>query len=108
MKNRDILFTPNAARDLKDIYQYIKLNDSLEAGKTVYQNIRTACLELADFPNKGKILPELARISVLRYRQVIWRPYRIIYKLSAETIYIMAIIDGRRNLEDLLTKRLLR
>jgi len=108
MKNRKIVFSPNAAQDLKEIYRYIINNDSFASGKAVYQNIKSSCLQLANFPNKEKIPPELARISVLRYHQIVWKPYRIIYKLSDETIYIMAILDGRRNLEELLTKRLLR
>ncbi len=96
----------------EEAVKIIKSNDRVyiqaASGKAVYQNLKNNCLQLANFPSKGKVPPELARISVLRYRQIVWKPYRIIYKFSDETIYMMAILDGRRNLEELLTKRLLR
>jgi len=42
------------------------------------------------------------------YRELISSPWRIMYKVDSDTVYIMAIFDSRQNVEDLLLQKLLR
>ena len=59
-------------------------------------------------PRKGRIIPELKKQNIYRYRELIQSPWRIFYKTKENKGYILAVIDVRRNVEDLLLGRQLR
>ena len=63
---------------------------------------------LKNYPEQGRIVPELADQNIMKYRELIISPRRLMYKVEEDLIYIMAVIDGRRNIEDILLKRQLR
>jgi toxin ParE1/3/4 len=42
------------------------------------------------------------------WRELVVKPYRILYRVSSDTVTVLAVFDGRRDLEDLLLERLLR
>jgi plasmid stabilization system protein ParE len=44
---------------------------------------------------------------LLTYREVVFPPWRIIYKIDKQQVVIISVLDSRRNLEDLLLKKLL-
>ncbi|MDE0103485.1 MAG: type II toxin-antitoxin system RelE/ParE family toxin [Bryobacterales bacterium] len=46
-------------------------------------------------------------IGIREYREVFVKPYRIIYRVTAETVYVLLIADGRRDMQSLLLRRLL-
>jgi len=52
--------------------------------------------------------PELERIGVYDYREVFFKPYRIIYQISGSEVYVHCVLDGRRDMQTLLQQRLLR
>ena len=58
--------------------------------------------------NRGHIPPELERVGVYEYREIYFKPYRIIYQIVESDVYIHCVLDSRRDLEDLLQERLLR
>jgi len=57
---------------------------------------------------RGRIVPELLKEGIAIYRELIAQPWRIIYKIENDTVYIMAIFDSRQNIEELLLQKLLR
>jgi len=105
-KNR-VLWTETAQADLNEIIDYIT-TDSVDNAVRQYEKIKSTCLALIDFPEQGRIIPELKNQNIIKYREIILQPWRIMYKKEKNIIYIMAIIDGRRNIEDLLLRRNLR
>ncbi len=56
----------------------------------------------------GNVPPELERISVTGFLEIHFRPYRIIYQVIENDLFIHCILDGRRDLQTLLQERLLR
>jgi toxin ParE1/3/4 len=54
------------------------------------------------------VVPELREVGVSDYREILWKPYRILYFVEDKRVYVVAILDGRRDLVDLLVQRLLR
>jgi toxin ParE1/3/4 len=48
----------------------------------------------------------LARLGSRSYRQILFKPYRILYRIRADVVFIAVIADGRRNMAPLLTRRL--
>jgi toxin ParE1/3/4 len=62
---------------------------------------------LARFPTRGSHPKELSALGILEYRQVFFKPYRVIYRVLEEKVFISLIADGRRELQTLLEHRLL-
>ena len=60
------------------------------------------------FPEQGRVVPELEQQNIIDYRELIQGNYRIIYAIQEHTVIIHTIIDSRRNLEDLIIKKLMR
>jgi plasmid stabilization system protein ParE len=58
-------------------------------------------------PLRGRTVPELRDHGVLNYREIIVSPWRIIYRVQDSAVIVLAVIDGRRSLEDVLLYRLL-
>ncbi|HEX2955579.1 MAG TPA: type II toxin-antitoxin system RelE/ParE family toxin [Chitinispirillaceae bacterium] len=102
-----IVFAKSAALDLMSIYNYIAEESSSKAVKII-QKLESKINKLIILPEQGRVVPELEKFNVLIYREIIENPWRIIYKDELNTILIIVILDGRRNIEDLLMQRLLR
>ena len=98
----------NAEADLEELHLYIEMHDSVEQADTVLDSIEKVISELAAFPEQGHFPPELLRISVRVYREVPFKPYRIIYSVHEQIVVIYCILDGRRDMQSLLQDRLLR
>ena len=47
-------------------------------------------------------------IGIIQYRELIKAPWRVIYRIDGNTVYVTSVFDGRRNLEDLLLERVSR
>ena len=44
----------------------------------------------------------------LKYREIIYKRWRIIYKIDDEKVYVLIVVDSSRNLEDILFQRLIK
>ena len=98
----------DAEEDIFAIYNYISISDSIEKAEHLLDKIQETCLSLTDLPDRGHIPPELERIGVIEYREIHFKPYRIIYQVIESNVYIHCILDGRRELQELLEKRIIR
>ena len=67
--------------------------------------IRRACDSLCQMPDRGHVPPELARADNYEYRQIIVKPYRIIYQVVESCVFIFGIIHGHRNVGEVLSQR---
>ena len=103
-----VLISEDAQKDLFGIYEYIAEYDAPEKAEQVYENIKKTCSTLKTIPKRGRIPPELKRISVLNYYEIRYKPYRIIYEISGKEIFIHFIFDGRRDIQETLEQRLFR
>ena len=101
-----ILWTDVAESDLREIIAYIAI-DSPSNGLKILKKIKIRAASLYRFPERGRIVPELQEQGIHFYREVIETPWRILYRISANDVYVLSLIDSRRNVEDILLKRLL-
>ena len=106
-KTYKLKWTSNAKEDLLNIVDYIK-HDSTQSARKVYEQIRDKAHSSNFFPLRGRVVPELQREGITIYRELIENPWRIMYKIENDTVYIMAIFDARQNMEELLLQKLLR
>ena len=106
-KNKfNVLWSKVAERDLISIIEYI-IKDNESNAKKIYDSIKKASFELNSFPQRGRIVPELEYYFINNYREIIIKTWRIIYRIEENKVYILAVLDSRRNIEDILLKRLL-
>jgi plasmid stabilization system protein ParE len=106
MKKFDVIWTKSAEFDLESIIEYIKL-DSIEMAKKVFFAIKSECNNLYYYPERKRIVPELQQIGILKYREIIYQRWRIIYKIENTKVSILLVVDSSRNLEDILFQRLI-
>jgi toxin ParE1/3/4 len=99
-----VFWTQTAQRDLKRIIEYITVDSKIQARK-VYFAIKRNAANLRQMPLQGRIVPELSYFNILIYRELINPPWRIIYKIEENKVWVLAVIDGRRNVEDILLDR---
>ena len=105
MKKFEVIWTKNAQFDLETIIEYIKV-DSINIAKKVFLEIKSRCENLYYSPQRKRIVPELQQIGINKYREVIYKRWRIVFKIENEKVYILLVVDSSRNLEDLLFQRL--
>ena len=108
MKTCRVSYIAEAEQDLNEIIHYIARHDSHKQALYVLERIEQACERLKQFPERGHIPPELRDLGLNQYREVFFKPYRIIYQIINRDVYIHCILDGRRDLQTLLQQRLMR
>ena len=94
-------------RDLEEICNYIDRHDSPARGDYVLEGIERAFQGLSEHPQRGHQSRELLEIGIREYREVFFKPYRIIYRVIGDTVCVLVIADGRRDMQTLLQRRLL-
>ncbi len=99
-----VFWTQTAQQDLQRIIEYIATDSEIQA-RRVYLSIKEKADNLRQMPLQGRIIPELRYYSILIYRELISPPWRIIYKTEEKKVWVLAVIDGRRNVEDILLNR---
>jgi toxin ParE1/3/4 len=102
-----VFLTDDAAKDLEDLYDYIEFHDAPEKADYVLEKIETAFSSLVDNPERGTYPNELIAVGLREYREIYFKPYRIIYRVITQHVYVMVIADGRRDMQTLLQRRLL-
>ena len=107
MKKFEILWTKSAEYDLELIIQYLKL-DSVSIAKEIFFELIKECENLYYFPQRKRVVPELQQIGIFKYREIIYKRWRVIFKIENEKVYILLVVDSSRNLEDILFQRLIK
>ncbi|NOX87992.1 MAG: type II toxin-antitoxin system RelE/ParE family toxin [Calditrichaeota bacterium] len=104
----EVFLTTDAEEDIFEIYEYVALHDSVGKADTLLKKLKETCDSLKNYPDRGHLPPELERINVREYSEIHFKPYRIVYQIRGNKVFIHCVLDGRRDLQDLLQKRLLR
>ncbi len=73
----------------------------------VLEQIEKAFHSLSEHPQRGNSPKELLDIGIREYREIFFKPYRIIYRVMGDNVYVLVIADGRRDMQALLLRRLL-
>ena len=92
----EIIWTETAFTSLEEIAEYIALDNPVAANKLI-SRILSETDRLADFPESGRIIPELADLP---YRELIINPCRVLYKHESitKTVYILNVVRQERHL----------
>jgi plasmid stabilization system protein ParE len=107
VKRRRVFWAVSARPDLESIVSYLA-DRSPQAALTTLRRLESKARSLASSTARGRVVPELARLQIRQYRELITTPYRLIYRVRSRDVLVLAVLDARRNLEDVLLDRLLR
>jgi toxin ParE1/3/4 len=102
-----VFLTNDAARDLNELYDHIALHDAPQKADYVLEQIERAFSRLSEFPERGVYPKELLSLGIREYREISFKPYRIIYRVLNKNVYVLLIANGRRDMQTLLQRRLL-
>jgi toxin ParE1/3/4 len=102
-----VSLTKDAERDLEEIYFYIAEQDSRAKADHVLERFVQATDALRTSPDRGSYVSELRSLGISEYRQVFFKPYRLIYRVHAKQVIVYVVADGRRDMGSLLARRLL-
>jgi toxin ParE1/3/4 len=106
-RRHEVLLTQGAARDLESIHEYIAEFDCVANADHVLDRLMEVVAGLARFPERGGYPKELVALGIKEYRQAAFKPYRVIYRVSGDQVVIYLIVDGRRDMQSVLARRLL-
>jgi toxin ParE1/3/4 len=102
-----VLLTEDAETDLASIFDFIAEHDSTAEALHVLDQVEQSVSSLADLPGRGSHPKELAALGIYDYREVFFKPYRVIYRVSGKLVHVFLIADGRRDMQTLLQRRML-
>jgi toxin ParE1/3/4 len=108
MQRYRVVLTEDAAKDLDEIYEFIAVHDAPAKADHVLDKIGDTLDSLASFPERGAYTKELLAIGIRDFRETYFKPYRIVYGVSDSNVTVYLIADGRRDMQTLLHKRMLR
>ena len=106
--NYKLLIDPLAKKDIIEIYNYVAINDSAENANKLLKNLERTYANLEKLTERGHVPGELRDTCIKRFLEIHYKPDRIIYEIIDNIIYIHCVLDGRRNMQELLSNRLLR
>ncbi len=102
-----VRLTELALADLFAINDYFLLEVSDKVAAKIIDALELAVNSLADLNERGTVPKELLVLGMRQYRQLIVKPYRIIYQRMPDQVVVHAVLDGRRDIQTLLTQRLI-
>lgn len=105
-KAYEVSWSETSEKDLVAIIEYIA-DDNPSRAYEVFQEVKRKASKLRSLPKRGRIVPELQEQGITQYRELVIPPWRIIYRISEQKVYVLSVLDSRRNVEDILLKRLI-
>jgi len=105
-KRYDVVWLHVAKNDLKNIIGYIAY-ENLPYTLKLFKNIKQKASSFYVFPEKGCIVPELRDQGISQYCELVISPWRILYRISEKSAFVLSVLDSRQNIEDILLKRLI-
>ena len=102
-----VLWAETATGDLESLAGYITADAPINGGR-VLARLTSKAESLRTTLERGRLVPELVHHGLPVWRELIVRPYRILYRIDGRTVYVLAVLDSRRDVEDVLLERLIR
>ncbi len=87
-----VIVSKTAREDVAEILEYIRV-DSPQAAVKIVVEIHYHLKRLPRFPKSGRIIPEVGDPSL---REIVVRPYRLMYRLEGRRAVILRVLHGKR------------
>ena len=103
-KKYEVIWAKTAENDLEKIIEYIAQN-SPDNALRILKKIKKQVNDLYHLPKGYRIVPELYDHGITQYREMIIKPWRVMYRIANGKVYVLSVLDSRQNIEDILLKR---
>lgn len=88
-----VIWTQEALAQLIEIEDFIANDSPKRAAEFVDEIIDHAEATLPDTPSIGRMVPEINNTDI---RELIFKKYRIVYRLNKKNIEILTVFEGHR------------
>ena len=102
-----MVWASSARRDLDFLVAYLA-DRGPQAALLTLERLESKARSLTILADRGRVVPELARLHVREYRELVVPPYRLVYRARGPEVVVLVVYDARRSLEDVLLDRLIR
>ncbi len=106
-KRCTVLLTRGAESDLEALHRHLAEFDSPASADCLLDRLMTVVQSLEQSPERRSHPKELLALGIKAYRRVLFKPWRLIYRVDRDVVYVVLIVDGRRDLQAVLAERLL-
>jgi toxin ParE1/3/4 len=96
-----------ALQDVESILAYIATRDDIACAAALYEKLIARIDTLDANPERCRVVLELRDIGITDYRELIFKPFRICFRIHDRDIVLVSILDGRRDLDQILIERAL-
>jgi toxin ParE1/3/4 len=103
----EIIWSKDAGDELAEIISYIKNNTGKMTAEKIYIKIIKEVKRVSKNPAGRRIAPLLREFGINYIHQLNINPWILFYKIAGKRMEIISIIDGRRNLEEILYKKIM-
>lgn len=103
-----VLLSEDAERDIEDLYHFLAGRDGTDTAGRILGELEAAAESLAHLPERGNIPKELISVGINEYRELHNKPWRMIYRIIGTDVIVYCVVDGRRDMQSFLERRLLR
>ena len=94
---RRVAWTPRARRSLNEAVAFIS-DESEDGARRVLEQALSAAKSLATLSERGRVVPEVGDSAI---REVFVYRYRLMYRVTSDTVEIVAFIHGSRDFSGL-------
>jgi len=102
-----LIWAADATDELVEIFTFQKEKYGAKRAMEVYEKIHERVVVTKTLPETGRVVPELTAIGVTDIRELIENPWRILYQVNGERVEVISVIDGRRNFEEVLYRKIM-
>jgi len=95
-RRKPVEFAESAVRDMEGILDWYREQQVPEVGKRLVREIFTDVVRLPEFPESGRVVPEL---DATKIRELIRPPFRIVYRIDDTRILIVRVWRSERTLK---------
>jgi plasmid stabilization system protein ParE len=106
MQKYKVFIPSSVVLDIQEIVDYIS-EDNPSVALAILQKLEKKINTLKEFPERGRVVPELLDQNITEYHELIESPWRIIYKVVDSSVFLLTVIDSRRNVQDILLRKLM-
>ncbi len=92
-RRRRVVWSPRARDAVDEAVAYIG-KDAPDAAQRLLEDLLDAARSLETLSERGRIVPELAEPT---FRQLLRPPYRLIYRVDAEQVIVVALVHEARD-----------
>ena len=102
-----ILWSRDASDDLMEIISFIAERSGKKVTRGIYSRMMEKIESIREFPATVGIAPELTSIGITEIHELIEPPWRIFYRIFQNEVRILSVVDGRRNIEEILYRKVI-